>query len=887
MLNPVRFVLVALAIHLLLELPAQNIGINASGAAPDPSALLDIDGNALPSNGQRGLLIPRVFLQAANLTAPIAGTPAVSLMVYNMAVAGVPPNNVVPGFYYWSGTQWLQIGGSATNWSLVGNAGTNPLLHFIGTTDAADWTVRTGGNTAGFERYRVTSAGRIIANSTSGSNSDVLSVYAALTPTPMGTSTSIIGERAVCGYSAGTVGTGIFGQTTTTTATTSSGVYGLAASGIGLSPGTGVRGESVLANGVGVLGITNTSNANINSMLTTPRAIHGQLNANSILPGSIGIAVSGLVNTVALTGEGRGVQGQSPTDDGQGVIGFNTSVLGSVLPGVLPTGVWGQVASPYGAGVVGNAPLFGGLGYPIGTLGTTSSDAGTGVFGQSTSTGPSLTNPVGTTGEAASLTGFGVEGYNLHLQGTGVLGEGNNLVGTYLATGSGGAFTGSGTGSFNKATTAASGTGVIGVGNNGTGSTLVQGSGGAFTGSFTGAFGSSTAPIGTGVVGAGNNLTATTLLGGSGGAFTGSNTGSAAFGQFPVSTGQIGAGNGIVAPATLANGSGGAFTGTTTGAFGLGNLVANGIGVIGVGNNGVVPTPVAGAGGAFSGAANGVYALSTTVASGTGVVAMGNNTAPSTLAGGSGVAGTGANIGVYGKATSNASGAAGAPARAGGYFESGSGATLAYTYVACYEGAGVPRKVMGTGTVNTIVKDDAGKPVLLSAPEAPENLFQDLGSGSLVNGRAHVALDRTLARNILVNDTHPLRAFVQLRGDCNGVFVTNATADGFDVVELRGGTSNAPFDWSISANRADEVRADGTVVPYAQERFAAGPEPQPRTALGPPVSTAVVEQGTTKAERVEATERTVVRHADPVIVHRRSTGAGVALPAATEGTAQP
>lgn len=102
----------------------------------------------------------------------------------------------------------------------------------------------------------------------------------------------------------------------------------------------------------------------------------------------------------------------------------------------------------------------------------------------------------------------------------------------------------------------------------------------------------------------------------------------------------------------------------------------------------------------------------------------------------------------------------------------------------------------------------------------------------LVNGRAHVDLDETLARNILVNEQHPLRAFVQLRGDCNGVFVTNETATGFDVIELNGGTSNVGFNWTVTANRANEVLPDGTVWNYAEERFPVTQGAQETKAVG-------------------------------------------------------
>jgi hypothetical protein len=256
------------------------------------------------------------------------------------------------------------------------------------------------------------------------------------------------------------------------------------------------------------------------------------------------------------------------------------------------------------------------------------------------------------------------------------------------------------------------------------------------------------------------------------------------------------------------------------------NVNASGTGVIGAGNGLGGSYLIAGSGGAFTGAGTGALALATTAANGTGLIASGNNTGFNTLVAGSGVAATGVNFGVYGVATSNANGSAGAPARAGGYFISGTGGAQVFTYVACFEGGGTPRKVMGNGTVNTVVRDEAGNHVLLSAPEAPENLFQDLGSGQLVNGRAHITLDPTFSRNILVNEQHPLRVFVQLRGDCKGVYVTNETAEGFDVVELQGGTTNVPFHWTVSANRANQVLPDGTVWPFAEERFPVTQGPQ-------------------------------------------------------------
>lgn len=94
-----------LALLITIFTYAQNVGINSTGASPDASAMLDVD--AAPSN-DKGLLLPRVALLAANNPLPVA-SPAVSLMVYNTAIAGSPPNDVVPGFYYWDGTRWVSM----------------------------------------------------------------------------------------------------------------------------------------------------------------------------------------------------------------------------------------------------------------------------------------------------------------------------------------------------------------------------------------------------------------------------------------------------------------------------------------------------------------------------------------------------------------------------------------------------------------------------------------------------------------------------------------------------------------------------------------------------------------------------------------------------------
>jgi len=132
---------------------------------------------------------------------------------------------------------------------------------------------------------------------------------------------------------------------------------------------------------------------------------------------------------------------------------------------------------------------------------------------------------------------------------------------------------------------------------------------------------------------------------------------------------------------------------------------------------------------------------------------------------------------------------------------------LAEAKVGVYEN-GTAFKILGTGGMSTIVRDAEDKGRIMFAPEAPEVLFQDFGEGQLVNGKAQIMLDPIFAKNIFVDAKHPLRVLVTLKGDCNGVYVTNETSKGFEVVELKGGNSNVKFTWFASANRADEKRGN-------------------------------------------------------------------------------
>ena len=218
-------------------------------------------------------------------------------------------------------------------------------------------------------------------------------------------------------------------------------------------------------------------------------------------------------------------------------------------------------------------------------------------------------------------------------------------------------------------------------------------------------------------------------------------------------------------------------------------------------------TGVQGFGAEMGAIGNGGVGLTT---SGTGIAGVGQAQSLSRLTAGQGGAFTGYDTGVYARNASVGTSQA-------IYTDNGGSITRVNYY------NGTQYKINGTGTVSTNVDDGNGSRVTLHAPETPEIYFQDFGTGALVNGRAHIELDPVLARNVVVSGKHPMRVFVQLEGDCNGVYVTNKTATGFDVVELRGGTSSVAFQWTLTCNRADEVLPSGKLSRNADQRFEPAP----------------------------------------------------------------
>jgi predicted short-subunit dehydrogenase-like oxidoreductase (DUF2520 family) len=129
-----------------------QVGIGTT--TPNASSSLDI------SSTNSGLLIPRVnLINVTNGITPI-NAPATSLLVYNTNVAVTGGNGA--GYYYWNGTQWTNLTtGNSNDWSLIGNAGTNPSANFIGTTDDNDLV---------FKRDNIVSGKLTLSNTSFGLN---------------------------------------------------------------------------------------------------------------------------------------------------------------------------------------------------------------------------------------------------------------------------------------------------------------------------------------------------------------------------------------------------------------------------------------------------------------------------------------------------------------------------------------------------------------------------------------------------------------------------------------------------------------------------------------------------------------------------------------------
>jgi hypothetical protein len=98
-----KIIPICITIILLISMmTSAQVVIN--GDAATTSAGLDV------AFTNKGFLPPRVALSAINSATPVT-SPAAGLLVFNTAIAGNYPDNVVPGYYYWNGNKWISVSG--------------------------------------------------------------------------------------------------------------------------------------------------------------------------------------------------------------------------------------------------------------------------------------------------------------------------------------------------------------------------------------------------------------------------------------------------------------------------------------------------------------------------------------------------------------------------------------------------------------------------------------------------------------------------------------------------------------------------------------------------------------------------------------------------------
>lgn len=183
----------------------QNVGIGTN--TPDPSAKLDV------TDANRGVLINRVSLvDVTNGITPV-NTPATGLLVFNTNAAIIGGSG--QGFYYWDGAVWQRLQtGNGEHWDLLGNAGTNSTVNFLGTTDAEDLVFRTNS----LENMRINTSGNVDI----GALLDDARVYARILNTDLTT------NYGLYVYHDGGIPTGVtYGTRTLNYSSTNSTKYGI------------------------------------------------------------------------------------------------------------------------------------------------------------------------------------------------------------------------------------------------------------------------------------------------------------------------------------------------------------------------------------------------------------------------------------------------------------------------------------------------------------------------------------------------------------------------------------------------------------------------------------------------------------------------------------
>ncbi len=843
---------------------------NVGMGTPLPNAAAELDMSGVTT---KGIYPTQVALTATNAAAPLTNPPT-SLLVYNTASAGVSPNNVVPGYYYNAGTpaapNWVMLAAgnnsSSTSWLTLGNAGTTPGTNFVGTTDNKALEFKVNNILGGYidPANSIATFGRHAGNiGTTTATSITAFGSNALNSNSSGANNTAIGDNALGANTTGAanvaVGYNALASSSTLTANTAIGYVSLFANTSGTN-NTSVGGQNLAANisgssntSVGSSGLFNNTSGSQNTALG-----YQTLNTQSFANG--GTAFN--TDNTAIGYQALFADQPTATNNGIQNIAVGSNALAANTIGTQNT------ATGYNAGRLnstGSSNTF--IGSLSGNLNTTGGGnvfvgAGAGADNTTTSGVTAIGYFAGGDNTAADNVFVGY-----HAGASNITGAFNTFLGYqagFLTTAGNNTLVGSVAGQANTI-----GTGNAMFGDN-TGTSNISGNKNTFIGESAGttnSTGSNNTVLGYGANVATNNLTNATAIG-----YSSVVSSSNALVLGGTGANQVNVGIGTTAPSATEmltvtgaalNGINGTTTSSTVGSYGVRGSNATAVGslgytysaginlgvfgfassatdvsVLGSQSNGDgisvegINNAASGSGGTgvgiygnvSQGLGFGVVGLntySTVTGNGTGVAGGGNNQGVNILAGGSGGSFTGYTTGVF------AYSSAANPTVSQAVYCNNAGVICRVDY---FDGT-TQYKILGTGTVSTIVKATDDSKVVLHAPEAPEIYFEDYGEGALVNGKVHINIDPSFAKNVTINDKHPLRVFIQLEGDCKGVYVTNKTTKGFDVVELNSGASNVSFQWHIVCNRADEDLGNGRISKNADQRFEKAPADLPTMSV--------------------------------------------------------
>lgn len=142
----------AAAVLLFSVVMYSQVGINSQ----DPKATLDVTAKTTDGSKPEGIIAPRLTGDQMKAADAQYGSDQKGAIVYAMAPVTAPSTKTAgitaEGYYFFDGSSWKKIGNSAAanSWALNGNAGTDPAVNFIGTTDSKDIVFKSGSDYIGY-----------------------------------------------------------------------------------------------------------------------------------------------------------------------------------------------------------------------------------------------------------------------------------------------------------------------------------------------------------------------------------------------------------------------------------------------------------------------------------------------------------------------------------------------------------------------------------------------------------------------------------------------------------------------------------------------------------------------------------------------------------------